>query len=215
MEEEYNDLERIDWRTTYGLWKEGELYLPNSLSKPITAKPVFVEYNNEGCIYGYDWLENENAEERIKIVSERPTQFLLFTEPSNKGTIQTAQMLAEAKDEEERAAIWIAATTFELKNLNLKNGINGFASKLHSSAVSFLLDRYYLWHHAMRKLVPEIMIPYSVLDSIQCSQIETVMGLVQTNVMLLEGAYTVLRYSSLSDTEIEKEGVVKKLSQRR
>ena len=41
------------------------------------------------------------------------------------------------------------------------------------------------------------------------------MGLVQTNVMLLEGAYTVLRYSSLSDTEIEKEGSIKDLSVRR
>ena len=57
-------MERIDWRTTYGLWKEGGLYLPHSLSKPITAKPVFVEYNNEGFIYGYDWIENENAEGR-------------------------------------------------------------------------------------------------------------------------------------------------------
>lgn len=34
-----------------------------------------------------------------------------------------------------------------------------------------LADRYYLWHHAMKRLVPEIMVPDSVIKSVVCNDV--------------------------------------------
>ena len=70
------------------------------------------------------------------------------------------------------------------------------------AACEFLGTRYYLWHHAMKRLVPEIMISSSVLENIVCKDAEPVVGLVQMNTVLLKSTWSILRYSSLKDGEI-------------
>ena len=193
----------MKWEDVYKLWEQGCWRFPDILSGPVAAETVFVEYDREGYFYGYDWLENGAAQERKRRISSDPITFLYFTAPSNKGTIQTAQMLAEAEDEEERAAIWIAATSFELteRGSGMGTGLSRCADALNQAADVFLRERYVMWHHAMRKLVPEIMIPYSVLESVRCEQAETVMGLIQMNTLMLLKTYTPLLYTSVKDTE--------------
>lgn len=70
-------------------------------------------------------------------------EFLYFTKPTSKGTIQTIKMLSEAIDEEERAAVWIAATAFELQNKHYENGISSLAYQMHDAAREFLQERFY------------------------------------------------------------------------
>ena len=48
------------------------------------------------------------------------------------------------------------------------------------TARGFLRDRYQIWHHAMRKLVPEIMIPYNILDNLICKDFDVVMELIHS-----------------------------------
>ena len=86
--------------------------------------------------------------------------------------------------------------------------------RLRDTALLFLKERYILWHHAMKKLVPEIMIPYSVLGSVQCDREETAMGLIQMSVLMLKATYMLLRYSSISEEEIEREKVAERKSLR-
>ena len=196
-------INEMKWEDVYKLWQIGSLYLPASLSAPITPEVVSVDYKWEGYLfYGYDWLYNADAQERKRLISEDPVEFMYFTQASNKGTITTLQMLTEAQNEEERAAIWIAATTFDLMKRQSIWNYAHYARELNSAACTFLQERYcFLWHHAMRKLVPEIMIPYTVLDSMKCDGAEAVMGLIQTNVMLIEGSYTPLLYSSIDEND--------------
>ena len=74
-----------------------------NLYQPI--EKVAVEYSGGGYFYGYDWLENTEAEQRKKMIQTNVAEILYFTKPTNKGTIQTIEMLSETIDEEERAAI--------------------------------------------------------------------------------------------------------------
>ena len=53
----------------------------------------------------------------------------------------------------------------------------------------------------MRKLVPELMIPDSVLNSLHCDDPDSVRGLIQMNVMMLKGSYFILIYSSIDHPE--------------
>ena len=62
----------------------------------------------------------------------------------------------------------------------------------------------------MRKLVPEIMIPCTVLDNIKCNDAKAVMGLIQTNVMLIIGSCTPLLYSSIDENDPEYKAIVAK-----
>ena len=196
---------QMNWDSVFKLWQHGSYTFPKCLDEALSIESVYVEYKHHGYIYGYDWLQNEDADERKQLIAENPTEFLYFTKPSNKGTIQTAQMLVEAQDTEEMAAIWIAATAFELMNKSVHSGVARYANELYYAAIEFLRNRFYLWHHAMRKLVPEIMIPYSVLDSLRCEQAEALIGLIQMNVIMLKGSYTLLHYSSISEDELKDE----------
>ena len=56
----------------------------------------------------------------------------------------------------------------------------------------------------MKRLVPEILIPSSVLDSIVCKDAKPVVGLVQMNTVLLKSTWSILRYSSLKNGETPK-----------
>ena len=111
------------------------------------------------------------------------------------------EMLVEAQNEEELAAIWIAATARELSERRSGNGLRRYANMLYIAACDFLQPRYYLWHHAMRRLVPEILIPSSVLESMVCKDPEPVIGVIQMNTVLLKSTWRILRYSSLEEGE--------------
>ncbi len=197
-------LEQMEWEEAYSLWNYNSYYFSDILAKPLTAESVFVEYNQEGYIYGFDWLRNEAAQARKELIEKNPLEFLYFTRPTNKGTIQTAEMLIHAQSKEELAAIWIAATAKELYEFRYGNGIGRYADMLHMAACKFLQTRYYLWHHAMKRLVPEILIPSPVLESIVCKDAAPIMGLIQMNTVLLQSSWSILRYSSLKDGDLPK-----------
>ena len=108
-------------------------------------------------------------------------------------------MLVNAQDKEEQAAIWIAATAKELSGGKYGNSIWRYANLLETAAWEFLETHYYLWHHAMKRLVPDIMIPRAVLENIKCEDVEPVIGLIQMNTILLKSTWSVLRYTSLKD----------------
>lgn len=189
---------QINWEDAYAIWKKGLLFLPKTVSSPVPVETVFVQYEQNGeSFFGYDWLENTAAESRKRLIADQPSEFLFFTQPTCKGTIHTAEMLAEARNEEELAAVWIAATAKELSTYHLGTG----TGQLYCAACDFLRERYYLWHHAMRNLVPAIAIPPSVLESVVCNDAEPIMGLIQMNVLLLKNSWSILRYSSLKEGE--------------
>lgn len=194
--------EKMKWEDAYRLWNNGCYDFHEILSAPVAAEPIFVEYEEDGYFYGFDWLQNNMVQERKWLIQKRPLEFLYFTNPSNKGTIQTAGMLVEAQSDEERAAVWIAATAKELSECGGGNSIRRYSNTLYMAACEFLKDYYYLWHHAMKKLVPEIMSPQSVLENIVCKDAEPIMGLIQMNTVLLKSTWSILRYSSLKDGEL-------------
>jgi hypothetical protein len=197
--------EQMKWEDAYKLWKRGCHKFPKVLTDPVTAETVCVEYKQGGhYIYGYDWLETTEAQKRKQLIEKDPIQFLYFTKPTNKGTIQTAEMLVEAHSEEELAAIWIAATAKELCDYRIGSGVGRYADILHMAAYEFLSHRYFLWHHAMKRLVPEIMIPFSVLENIVCKDPAPVVGLIQMNTVLLKSTWNILRYSSSKNGELIK-----------
>lgn len=191
--------EQLEWKDIYKLWKLEGFSFSESLSTPVSVETIFVKYHQDGYIFGYDWLKSSEAVNRKLLIEQHPEEFLYFTKPTNKGTIQTAEMLVDAQSEEERAAIWIAATAKELYESSCGNGIGPYAHLLYLAACDFLKTRYYLWHHAMRGLVPEIVIPPSILDSIVCKDAAPVIGLILMNTALVKNDWRILRYSSLAD----------------
>ena len=194
--------ERINWEEAYRIWKYGTYNFPEDLSAPVAVEPVFVEYDRPGYFFGYDWLSREEARERKELIARDPKVFLYFTQPSNKGTIRTAEMLAGAQTAEDRAALWIAATARELRERDCGKGVRKYAMELYDAACDFLRGRWPLWHHAMRGLVPQVVVPTEVLTSISCEDAAPVMGLIRLNTAILRNTYCILQYTSLKEGEL-------------
>jgi len=152
---------------------------------------------------GYDFLESYTE----KLYGDRGTfhhnlQRYLRSDIFHMGCRMPQSMedmLVNAQDKEEQAAIWIAATAKELSGGKYGTSIWRYADLLETAAWEFLGTRYYLWHHAMKRLVPDIMIPRAVLENITCEDVKPVIGLIQMNTILLKSTWSVLRYTSLKD----------------
>lgn len=158
-----------------------------------------MDYQEKGSFFGYDWLTQEDAQARKKLIATDLQSFLYFTPPTNKGTIRTAEMLADAQTDEDRAAIWVAATAKELREREAGKGVHLSAIALFDAACSYLRGRYPLWHHAMRGLVPQVVVPSRLLTSVSCENAAPVMELILLNTLILKHTYCILQYTSQKD----------------
>lgn len=191
--------EQMNWEEVYQLWTQSAYYFPNSLSLPPETERVPIACQEDECFYGYDWLECTQAAQRKQRIQTNLAGFIYFTKLTNKGTIHTLDLLSEARDDEERAAIWIAATASELKGAQYNSDVTRLAFQMHHAALRFLQNRFYLWHHAMQRLVPEILVPPMLIASLSKPDAQTVMQLIQMNTLMLKGSYRALLYSSLEE----------------
>lgn len=190
-------MDSLSWEQAYLQWKNNYYFGPSILQKPIIPCEIHVEYNRPGEIfYGYDWISNDEYERRKEIISTNPIQFLYFTEPTNKGTIHTLRMLVDAKDEEERAAVWMCAFAKEVME-NYTGNIFRMANQLWRVSHDFLSEQYFMWHHAMRKLVPKIFVKDLLSENVQINTIEPIIHLASLNAALILHEYTPTLYSSL------------------
>ncbi len=97
-------IKQLQWADIYQSWKNLGYYFPNSLISPMDVEIIPIKYNQQGYIWGYDWIDKDEVQTRKQQIARNPIEFLYLTKPTNKGTIHTAEMLLAAKDEEERAA---------------------------------------------------------------------------------------------------------------
>lgn len=197
----------VTWDEVFQQWRRYRLRFPQLFGDfPVTR--VFVPCQPaDGAFWGYDWIKPEQYEKRIKYVTEYPRAFLHLGDVLNKGTLHTLHMLAETKSDEERAAIWISAFLYDvLDSRIIHSDTGGFTYKLYSASYEILRSKYYLWHHAMRKLVPEIFLGYEFLAHVSFDSWEPFIEMAAIHAEIVMNRYVAVLYSSLEDdTQLSKE----------
>ncbi len=196
-------LQPVTWEEIYRYWEVYARDMAGMGQMQNDLKEIHVDYER-GIFYGYDWLSQNEYVHREDLIRNNPTSFLLFTKPSNKGTIHTIQMLMEAQDEEEWTAIWICAFTKELME-RVTGDNHRIANQIHQESWKFLSERFYMWHHAMKRLIPEILFNYSLCSEIEHRSYESIVELARINTILTMNEYIPILYSSLQPGERTKE----------
>jgi len=197
-----NRFPQKSWEEIYKQWELYSHYGPSVLTAPIEPVEVHIDFNPEnGVFYGYDWLSSDEFKSRINLIERNLTQFLYFTKHTNKGTIHTLNMLVNSENDEERAAIWIYSFAKEVSEKFGKGNINHYAYQLCDAAQDFLSHNYYLWHHAMRKLVPEVLINYHIYHDTEFRSIDAVIELARLNAAMVLYEYVPILYTSLEKGE--------------
>ena len=104
------------------------------------------------------------------------------------------------KTDEETAAIWMYAIAFELLQKGLYGKSRKYANQICYVTREFLADRFCFWHHAMRKLVPEIYTDY-LLRQLEFESFESIIEIIVLNAALIRHEYVPVLYSSLKQGE--------------
>lgn len=195
-------IEAISWKEIYDYWCLYSMYGPSVLNLPISPTELYVDYSKyDGTFYGYDWLTLKEYESRKTAIENNVANFLYFTQPTNKGTIHTLNMLHNSVSDEERAAIWIYTFAKEISAHHNDGNINRYAHELCNISYSFLSHNFYMWHHAMRKLVPEIFINYNLYSETQFNTVYAVIELARLNAAILLHEYVPIVYTSIKPGE--------------
>ncbi len=203
--------EALTWEEVYNHWHTYTVCRSTTLLEPLSAHEIHVNFRGDAKFYGYDWLSQKEYEERKRVIDTNVTSFLLLTESTNKGTIRTVQMLAEARDDEERAAIWLYAVTREFME-TARGSAYRFASQINGVCWTFLSGRFFMWHHAMKRLVPQSYISYDLLVDTDYSSVEAIIDLAILNAELVAHEYVPILYSSLKPGETAPDISVRKLA---
>lgn len=192
----------LSWDDVYKIWCSSTWYMGKELEH--TLKPLLCHAELSGInslfhepFLGYDWFENDEAENRKVLTEERVISLIRNNEYGRKGTKLTAELLSTVKTPEDRAAVWIASTSHEfLMEDRCKFG--KVARLLHEAAYKHLEKDYEVWHYAMRGLVPCIMVPESILGHVNCPTPNDLMDLIVVNSLLLMQTHKIV-YSTMEE----------------
>jgi hypothetical protein len=196
------ELNAVSWEEVYDYWRLYSMYGPSILNLPISPIELYVDFSrHDGIFYGYDWLTHEQYSSRKATVENNVTEFMYFTKPTNKGTMHTLNMLVNSVSGEERAAIWIYCFAKEISDRHNKGNIYRYAYKLCNASQDFLSRHFYIWHHAMKKLVPEIYVNHNIYSETMFSTIEAVIELARLNAAIILHEYVPILYTSLKPGE--------------
>lgn len=193
-------IEEIKWQDLYDFWKTIAYNIAPELLTPISLNHIEFKYEEtEVHIYGYDWVHKDNYENRINHVTKNSFSFLYFGGTLNKGTLQTAEYLVEAKDDNELvAAIWIYCFVKDILNY-LPENLRGKGARclrgIEASTLSKLSKKHMQWHHAMRNLLPETYFDY-VFEELEVKGYEAIIELALINAKLINSNYIITLYDS-------------------
>jgi len=195
-------LDAVSWEEIYDYWRLYGIYGPAILNQPISPMELYIDFSkHDGAFYGYDWLTLEGYNSRKATIENNITQFIYFTKPTNKGTIHTLNMLINSVSDEERAAIWIYSFAKEISDHHNRGNINRYAYQLRNAAQGFLSQHFYMWHHAMKKLVPDIFINHNIYSETEFNTINAVIELARLNAAIILHEYIPILYTSFERGE--------------
>lgn len=195
------DEQSFTWKDIYAYCRLYALQQSKSLKHPPNVLFVPVPQQTRYEFYGLDWIEKEHYDERIELVTKRTAEFFVGGTVLNKGTLHTLKMLSSAQDEEELAAIWIYAFLFDIAGRASRGGYSRLAWQIENEACAFLSERFYMWHHAMRSLVPEVYIPYGLLREAEFRSFKPLVDMALLNAQIVSNEFVPVLYSSLPEGE--------------
>ena len=199
-------LEEFEWEELYDFWIMKANIIVPELLEPVPFEHIKFRYDNDQYkIYGYDWIHKNVYKSRIKSITNNPSAFLWLGESLNKGTLQTAEYLAEAKDNEEKLSlIWLYSFVRELLD-DLPTNLRGKSFRtlkgMEIEIISELKRNDMHWHHAMRKLIPDNYYFDYIYDDINVISYESVIELAIINAKLVNDNYKVVLYDSYNKEE--------------
>lgn len=186
----------------YGYWKIHASRINKKLLGDLEIESIDFTYELNGeAIKGYDWINKIDYQKRIDFVINKPVQFLLVGEFENKGTLRTVELLDTFKrNNEEIATIWLLAFIKEIEDVLPRNW-HGEQYRMIKNIEIILSERlpraqYYLWHHAMKKLLPEIIFSNFLLESMTLEACSEFIELAVLNISHIVNSYSAVHYDS-------------------
>lgn len=145
----------MTWEDIYEHWSRNAKDYSPALLDPLPAERNYAWFLRDYKAFEFDWRSRrEHKDAQGNLVD--------FYMSSNKGTKHTVEMLANTKDAEERAAIWIYAFLQDYSKLEMEGRGNAIVHEMLNHVGNFLSSRFDMWHRKMTKLLPDSYFDYGL-----------------------------------------------------
>jgi hypothetical protein len=190
------------WTSIYDDWR-GYWLLGGDREPGPDFLDLPVESPNDGWAVGgpaLDWWPTKQIAERQRMLRQQGTAALILWREywhTRKGTLHTADLLATAKDAEEAAAIWLAASLWDFLH-PVDEEWRGQPARLtrevYRGVVGFLRERDIAqWHHRMTYALPETILDSELAEMVRPRGPRHVVTLACLNVRLVRAEWSLVR----------------------
>lgn len=188
-------LKQLDytWKEVYETWKAISYRKPMVNKKLLVNKIKVNQREREGSSsYNLDWVLTED-------LANRTGGSAISGDGLNKGALRTLKYLVETEDEETRAAIWIYAFVRDITECTIENWCgDGYeiTGAIESATLLYLKEKGIEWHHAMKRLLPDICFSFRFLEAFTIKDKRVFLELAALAVDYIYMHYKVVEYDS-------------------
>ena len=194
--------EKMKWEDIYSYWKvstEGCMNIVNSA--PLPSK-IAVDSSGKNRIYTYLWLKSGQLDE-VKSEMKHMTVFSGFrfrNTPTDERVMRAADLMVQAKSDEERAAIWMWIFCSSLENAKLPYPNSLYLDYVGAKARLFLQEHFDEWIFRYHHRFPHLFIGSDILSKVKFERYSVIVDFAIMNAYMICKEYSIV----LFDSEPEK-----------
>lgn len=199
-----NEFEAED---VYKIWEKCcQEQFPNLLKK-IEVKNIYFEYHEGGEFYGLDYIKKERLAEHLWLMENIPDDFLHQLNNNRVGTLETLDMLVEARDDTKMlATIWMCAFCLCMKENLPKEWcgkIYGAINRIEKILPKTNDKMEIYWRHGTKRHLPEILYSKYIYENLKINTLEDLIEMIALNCAYILEEYDIVNYYSVENRKIK------------
>ena len=190
--------EKMKWDDIYSYWRMSagdELSVVNRV--PLPCK-IPVQGNGRDRIYAHLWLKNNQIEQsrnEMNHSAEYPFYHRNSVLPDER-VIKAADLMVQAKSEEERAAIWIWIFCSSLENAKLPYPNNLYLDYVGAKARIFLQEHFQEWVFRYHHRFPRLFVDAKKLSKFKFERYSVIIDFALINAYMICKDYSIILFDS-------------------
>ena len=198
----HESFEKMKWEDIYSYWRistEDHLNIVNNTPDPIT---IPVQRNGENRIYAYLWIKNsqiKQVQNALELSVESPIYQHITVLPDER-VIRAANLMVQAKCDEERVAIWLWIFCTSLKKAQLPYPNSKYIELVGAKARLFLQEHFDEWFFRYHHRFPHLFIDSKILSKVEFKRYSVIIDFAIMNAYMISKEYSIV----LFDSEPEK-----------
>lgn len=198
----HESFEKMKWEDIYSYWRistEDHLNIVNNTPDPIT---IPVQRNGENRTYAYLWIKNSQIKQAQNML-EQSVKSPIYQHRNvlpDERVIRAADLMFQAKSDEERVAIWLWIFCTSLEKAQLPFPNSKYIELVGAKVRLLLQEHFDEWIFRYHHRFPHLFIGSDILSKVKFERYSVIVDFAIMNAYMIRKEYSIV----LFDSEPEK-----------